>query len=314
MSIVSRDHVERRGMDRRRYDAIAEMCTGNIASGKGMGPTAQYVKDHFKDDLVSLDTVSIIYRQQYQRHIRRTSHVHRRPANAKKYVRFYEEGRSIFEIAAYANFSPYLLARILLEHVLPCSKKDVSKFIKNLQLIRDERLRRNVTECVEMDEFCSPYCDRIRRTLGLEYEYILQQSIKNARIPFDSEDNLRQAGWSKTPDVKLQVPICVRHGNDRSYTVNWIDSKAMFGDPHTHESENLKQLQGYLNRFGTGMVIYWFGFVKDLNSNPDILVCDRFPDDFVVLGRETTACGEKVDPASLTAEPLFSNEVPEGAE
>ena len=243
----------------------------------------RYVLHNFPTLKGGWDMILIVYRQQYQRHIRRTSHVHRR--GAKKYVALYREGQRIITIAQYVNFSPYLLARILIEHLVPCSKKSVTKYIKNLNLIRDSRLRMEVSECIEMDQFCSPYCDRVRRTLGLEYEYVLQQSIKNAGLPFDTEDTLRQAGWSKTPDVKLQCPISVPF-NGKNYIVNWIDSKAMFGDPHTHESENAKQLQGYLNRFGTGMVIYWFGYVKSLNSNPDILVLDRFPDRFVSLIRE----------------------------
>ena len=53
----------------------------------------------------------------------------------------------------------------------------------------------------------------------------------------------------------------------------------MFGDSYVHQSENLQQLRGYVNRFGPGMVIYWFGFVETLNSDPDVLLVDAFPDD-----------------------------------
>jgi hypothetical protein len=34
----------------------------------------------------------------------------------------------------------------------------------------------------------------------------------------------------------------------------------------------------YVNRFGPGMVIYWFGYIDELNDNPDILLMDHFPD------------------------------------
>ena len=34
----------------------------------------------------------------------------------------------------------------------------------------------------------------------------------------------------------------------------------------------------YVNRFGPGAVIYWFGFVEDLaDMDPDILLLERFP-------------------------------------
>ena len=55
----------------------------------------------------------------------------------------------------------------------------------------------------------------------------------------------------------------------------------MFGDPHTHEKENMAQLQGYVHRYGPGMVIYWSDFVDRLNVDPDILLCKDFPSDFV---------------------------------
>lgn len=38
-------------------------------------------------------------------------------------------------------------------------------------------------------------------------------------------------------------------------------------------------------RFGAGLVIYWFGFVEELDVHREkgILVMDRFPEDFVSL-------------------------------
>ena len=41
-------------------------------------------------------------------------------------------------------------------------------------------------------------------------------------------------------------------------SVCWIDSKAMYGDPVTHRS-NIDQARSYVNRYGPGVVLYWFG-------------------------------------------------------
>lgn len=46
------------------------------------------------------------------------------------------------------------------------------------------------------------------------------------------------------------------------------------------------QLWSYWNRFGPGMVIYWDGFVdeiQDVKRHSGILVCDKFPESDVVL-------------------------------
>ena len=55
----------------------------------------------------------------------------------------------------------------------------------------------------------------------------------------------------------------------------------MFGDPHTHEKETMAQLQGYVHRYGPGMVIYWFDFVDTLNSDPHVLLARNLPSSFV---------------------------------
>lgn len=63
--------------------------------------------------------------------------------------------------------------------------------------------------------------------------------------------------------------------------VHWIDSKAMFVD-HIGYNEHIEQFQGYSNRYGNGLVIYWHGFTQDLcnimkTENPYVVLCDHFP-------------------------------------
>lgn len=135
----------------------------------------------------------------------------------------------------------------------------------------------------------------------------------------------RQQGLSKTPDALLTVPMGVLSPEGKACIVNWIDSKAMFGDPITHK-KNSEQYLGYINRFGPGLVIYWFDFLEeekqsetrsyrhvDKEKNPlsaeaifdlltdapsestgpitdrDILVMSTFPTQFISPG-STTVC------------------------
>lgn len=65
-------------------------------------------------------------------------------------------------------------------------------------------------------------------------------------------------------DARLEVPILV-HGR----VVHWIDSKASFGDPHVHREQGMRQFLSYVNRYGPGLVIYWMGFVDELDSHPE---------------------------------------------
>jgi len=82
--------------------------------------------------------------------------------------------------------------------------------------------------------------------------------------------------------------------------VNWIESKASFGDPESHSDYLDSQFWSYLNRFGSGMVIYWFGFVDELDTNrgKGIMLMDHMPTEFITLpvGGDAT----KVPNVSLT--------------
>eukprot|EP00947_MAST-08B_sp_MAST-8B-sp1_P001784 g1784.t1 len=149
--------------------------------------------------------------------------------------------------------------------------------------IEDPRLRENVKRCLEMDLRNSPYIDRIRHSIGEEYEFVLQEKLRTRGIAFESEETLRSRGMSKTPDVKLCFPVAVRSplGRGGWATVYWIDSKAMFGDEKT-QKENEEQFEMYVNRYGPGMVVYWFGFIDSLNTDPDVLLCDDWPSTWVL--------------------------------
>ncbi len=217
----------------------------------------------------------------------------------------YNGGEEIIDIAENAKFSPYLLLRLMLERMLvkKGDKVTVSDYVRDLSLIADERLREESRTCINEDYFNSPSVDRIRHSIGVEWEYVLLEKLRNRGISFETEDELRSKGFAKTPDVKLSSPIGVKGPNGKYHVVNWIDSKAMFGDEYTHRSTNLPQLHSYLNRFGPGMVIYWFDFNASLNTSEDILVVSDFPTAVVVVGADNpVVCGW----ATVTPTPLLS--------
>ena len=130
----------------------------------------------------------------------------------------------------------------------------------------------------------SPLLDETRREIGDEFEENLAYCLTMQGISFEREDELRARGLSKTPDVWLPVPILV---NGRM--VHWIESKALFGDAYTFKEHAERQLRMYANRFGSGLVIYWFGHEKDVAAGEtDILAMDAFPspDDVVQLSKD----------------------------
>ncbi|XP_071600413.1 CDAN1-interacting nuclease 1 isoform X4 [Heliangelus exortis] len=108
------------------------------------------------------------------------------------------------------------------------------------------------------------------------------------------EDQLRAKGYDKTPDFILEVPVAVE-----GHIIHWIESKASFGDESSHQAYLQDQFWSYWNRcyykeavtasvtsrFGPGLVIYWYGFIEELDCHRErgILLKDCFPTDIVTL-------------------------------
>jgi hypothetical protein len=145
------------------------------------------------------------------------------------------------------------------------------------------------------DHLCSPLVELPKAAAGALHEAALEAALRAEGIPFVSEADLRQDGFARTPvrprharfaaartfascdaarsqDVRLDVPIAVR-----GRVVFWIDSKASFGDPHVHAEKGMPQFQAYVNRYGPGLVLYWFGYVAELDTHPQVALSATFP-------------------------------------
>ena len=81
-------------------------------------------------------------------------------------------------------------------------------------------------------------------SLGQEYELKLQRIAKDLKLAFRGEEHLRLKGYDKTPDIKLDIPIAVD-----GFIVNWIESKALFGDEESHRTYLKDQYLSYWNRY-----------------------------------------------------------------
>ncbi|KAI8424994.1 hypothetical protein MSG28_006888 [Choristoneura fumiferana] len=115
------------------------------------------------------------------------------------------------------------------------------------------------------DNQYGPYADLVKQSIGLEYELRLERELRLLNITFSDENILRSRGYDKTPDFKLDVPIAVD-----GFIVNWVESKALFGDEENHSGYLKDQLMAYWNRFGPGLLIYWFGYLETLDSTPEV--------------------------------------------
>mmetsp|Transcript_13651 Transcript_13651/g.18718 ORF Transcript_13651/g.18718 Transcript_13651/m.18718 type:complete len:285 (-) Transcript_13651:97-951(-) len=267
------------------YDDI---CNALKASSKDQYPDMDAIQRRYPE--VRYDTLLSINSQECTRRVQASiRRVYTETNLAPLEKRFYA-GESVAHMCHSVKIPPCVLMRMLLARIMGVGKQVVSKCLKDpthvLQLPCDEslsagdaeelklRLAADIELCNATDEVFSPYVDVLRTNVGREFEAELESRLRAASIWFRGEEELREEGQAKTPDVKLDVPIAVR-----SRLVHWIDSKASFCDQWTYKTKGQDQFQGYVNRYGAGMVIYWFGFVEELNTHPDIFLVDGFPEE-----------------------------------
>ncbi len=276
-------------MKRETYEAIV----ANVESQVTWDPRA-CIRDLSKafpcENIHSLES---IVAQCYQERIKKTFKFRTSPREVEKRYKEYQErvksgsGNGIIvDIAKKYNFSPQLTSKYLIvEWLKRNSDKDnefdlnerAKTYVKNSNLIPDAKLAYEVYLASLEDDMYGSLAEAIKSSIGLEHEQFIKEKLDELEIPYQDEKYFRHIGCDKTPDIKLVVPFAIGRN-----VVNWIESKALFGDENSHALYIQNQLSSYWNRFGPGLVIYWFGFVDEINSvrkHEGILVSDSFPVD-----------------------------------
>jgi hypothetical protein len=165
------------------------------------------------------------------------------------------------------DLTPVMRMRLLLK-AIGYSKSEIRNSIQNPSRVDNERLEYLIWKSLFTDYIYSPLAVRHQFARGKLGEKIIKVWLENREIDFKDEYEMR--GEKKTPDFFFPEPLRV---NEK--LVKWIESKALFGDPKTHRFYSKKQYLRYQELFGDGYVVYWFGYVRGLNSNVNIL-SDRF--------------------------------------
>ncbi|CAL4089047.1 unnamed protein product, partial [Meganyctiphanes norvegica] len=237
---------------------------------------------------VDSKTLGSIYSQEIQRKVKKNFHRFNAPDIAQDIFQSYINAISNYEapgilvrMSKELTYSPAMLSKLILEQHLNATKpgtsatrSQVNRLLRDTTLIEDRDLAYEVYLCLLEDDVYGPFADSIKHSIGHEYEFLLKQQLDALNISYQNEDDLRSKGYDKTPDIKLDIPIAVD-----GRVINWIESKASFGDRDSHKTYLKDQFWSYWNRFGAGLVIYWFGFIEELDEHKEkgIMLRDSFP-------------------------------------
>lgn len=165
------------------------------------------------------------------------------------------------------RLTPVMRIRVLLKG-LGFSKAEIGRILREPERAESDRMEEEVWRALFTDFVYSPLAVRHQFARGKLGEEIIRKWLKKQGVEYREEKDLRKE-FNKTPDFYFDEPVEIA-GKE----VRWIESKALFGDPRTHWIYSKKQFSRYEELFGEGYVIYWFGWVKGLNTS--ILPCNFF--------------------------------------
>lgn len=214
-------------------------------------------------------------------------------------VQQWRRGRTIFDIAREWNFPPVLMGQMMLQE-LKLPRKKVWQTFLHPESAPDERLRREVGELLAHDKIYSPEGMELQRERGRRGEERLYGWLERHGITYRTEKDLR-GKYAKTPDALLDQPI-IFYGQK----LQWIESKANFGDDVELRKNLRRQLAPYTELFGEGAVVYWYGFIDGAESPPGVLLWDG-----PTLEGITPVAAPR--PASAHAAPPMRGHVPRAA-
>jgi hypothetical protein len=211
------------------------------------------------------ELIFVIYTQKSTR--KTTRDFYKVKNNIKKYHQQWKRGRSFVSLATHIHFPPTLMAMmVLMEDGV--GRKHFWTLIRDLDNLEDIRLQKELSEVCEVDNIYSPRGMELQDERGRMGEKQLYDWLNDNGIGYKTEVDMR-GKYPKTPDSYLDKPIKYK-GKD----VHWIESKAIFGDHKEVRRHVKKQLQPYVDLFGPGIVIYWFGYLNDIQPPENVFFED----------------------------------------
>jgi hypothetical protein len=177
-------------------------------------------------------------------------------------------GKSFCILAKELKFPEVLTASLVLQ-AYGLSKRRFWKYLTHLELVKEARVKNELYEVAETDWVYSPKALESQRKRGKEVENFVKEWLEKRLVKFRTQAELEKK-YKKTPDFLLDTPLKISN-----LKINWIECKAGFGDYFELKRNAKKQLLPYRKLFGSGMVVYWEGYLEDLRFFRNILVTDK---------------------------------------
>lgn len=243
--------------------------------------------DHLAESMkLDRELLLVIYSQRTVRDATRRFYIVKK--DIKKLAKEWRAGVSIAKLARRINFPPVLLG-LMLAPEIRLTRKLYWKYIRDLDTCHDKRLKKELMQVAEEDIIYSPKGTQVQNERGVWGEKLLQDWLDKRGIKYRTEVELRKT-HTKTPDCLLDKPIQID-----GTKIYWIESKASFGDEIELKKNVRRQLQPYTEMFGTGAVVYWFGYIEGIEPPEGITLLDGSHFEECGDARDVEAPGKIID-------------------
>ncbi|WP_202319087.1 TPD domain-containing protein [Archaeoglobus neptunius] len=170
-------------------------------------------------------------------------------------VDFWERNKSF---PKWLTLPPVMKIRLLMKG-MGYSAKTINRALRDPEnTVEDEQLAEKIKDAVLRDYVYSPIAARLQRARGRLGEMALAYELEKKGLEFKTERDLKGL-FRKTPDFYFDEPV-----EFLGKKLKWIESKALFGDPLSHDLYWRKQYSKYHEMFGEGLVVYWLGCIEGL--------------------------------------------------
>lgn len=192
-----------------------------------------------------------------QKVIRETKRKHASlQASASKLLARWRAGESFLKIAESIGFPPIMVASLILAE-MGMSRRSFRAYLKDPTPCENARIRCELSDALANDIVYSPDASVEQACRGRLAEEKVGAWLSGCGVSYKTEHESRKEGSGKTPDFLLTTPLDVS-----GRRIRWVESKATFGDGNEMRSDYRKQMRHYVELFGDGAVVYWYGFLE----------------------------------------------------
>lgn len=217
-----------------------------------------------------------------QKIVRRTKRdYHGLKKQSPRLLEQWKSGKSLLRISEERRFSPVLIASFILREY-GATKREIREYLRYPRQIDDPRIKKEIAEVLEEEVVYSPEAAEIQRRNGRTAEKKIGEWLDIQKVGYITETEAREL-HQKTPDFLMNESFPVNRN-----PVFWVESKASFGDKIQMKGDYHRQLKHYVELFGSGLVIYWHGYLNDSEK------VQEFPyDSEILIGNSYLIEGEK---------------------